>query len=114
MRISDWSSDVCSSDLLCLRDVCAPAWCRKGDLMEHDYWLRRMSVASMMARKATTAEARLIHYDLAGRYSVRAAGIYAGGDRKSVVEGKSVSVRVDSGGRRITKKKKKMYKRKEH
>src|SRR3546814_2314304 len=47
--------------------------------MEHDYWLRRMSVASMMARKATTAEARLIHYDLAGRYSVRAAGIYAGG-----------------------------------
>ena len=47
--------------------------------MEHDYWLRRMSVASMMARKATTAEARLIHYDLAGHYSVKAAGIYPGG-----------------------------------
>src|SRR3546814_20066600 len=29
------------------------------------------------------------------------------GDRKSVVEGKSVSVRVDLGGRRIIKKKKK-------
>src|SRR3546814_12088134 len=29
------------------------------------------------------------------------------GDRKSVVEGKSVSVSVDSGGRRINKKKKK-------
>src|SRR3546814_19181764 len=29
-----------------------------------------------------------------------------GPDRKSVVEGKSVSVRVDSGGRRIIKKKK--------
>src|SRR3546814_12217080 len=29
-----------------------------------------------------------------------------GGDRKSVVEGKSVSVRVDNGGRRIIKKKK--------
>src|SRR3546814_13288306 len=28
------------------------------------------------------------------------------GDRKSVVKGKSVSVRVDSGGRRINKKKK--------
>src|SRR3546814_15417372 len=28
----------------------------------------------------------------------------AGGDRKSVVEGKSVSVRVDLGGRRIIKK----------
>src|SRR3546814_18226298 len=30
-----------------------------------------------------------------------------GGDRKSVVEGKSVSVRVDLGGRRCIKKKKK-------
>src|SRR3546814_16533347 len=34
-------------------------------------------------------------------------------DRKSVVEGKSVSVRVDLGGRRIIKKKKKISK-KEH
>src|SRR3546814_19759407 len=33
-----------------------------------------------------------------------------GGDRKSVVEGKSVSVRVDLGGRRIIKKKKKQKK----
>src|SRR3546814_19184551 len=32
------------------------------------------------------------------------------GDRKSVVEGKSVSVRVDLGGRRIIKKKKKTHK----
>src|SRR3546814_12109393 len=32
---------------------------------------------------------------------------YAPGDRKSVVTGKSVSVRVDCGGRRIIKKKKK-------
>src|SRR3546814_13404067 len=31
----------------------------------------------------------------------------SGGDRKSVVSGKSVSVRVDLGGRRIIKKKKK-------
>src|SRR3546814_20023952 len=33
-------------------------------------------------------------------------GIFHGGDRKSVVLGKSVSVRVDSGGRRIIKQKK--------
>src|SRR3546814_11961612 len=32
--------------------------------------------------------------------------ILSAGDRKSVVEGKSVSVRVDIGGRRIIKKKK--------
>src|SRR3546814_12928482 len=34
----------------------------------------------------------------------------AAGDRKSVVQGKSVSVRVDLGGRRIIKKKKKKEK----
>src|SRR3546814_16851853 len=34
----------------------------------------------------------------------------AEGDRKSVVEGKSVSVRVDLGGRRIIKKKKQLRK----
>lgn len=45
----------------------------KVNFMEQDYWLRRSSVAAMMAREATSAEARLIHYDLAGRYSVRAA-----------------------------------------
>src|SRR3546814_12879857 len=33
-------------------------------------------------------------------------GATSSGDRKSVVEGKSVSVRVDLGGRRIIKKKK--------
>src|SRR3546814_18269024 len=36
-----------------------------------------------------------------------------GRDRKSVVEGKSVSVRVDLGGGRIFKKKKNIYKPKE-
>src|SRR3546814_16850390 len=35
-----------------------------------------------------------------------AAGQHVEGDRKSVVSGKSVSVRVDLGGRRILKKKK--------
>src|SRR3546814_18363508 len=34
-------------------------------------------------------------------------------DRKSVVSGKSVSVRVDLGGRRIIKTKKKIHKRKQ-
>src|SRR3546814_14036803 len=36
---------------------------------------------------------------------VRALRIYEGADRKSVVKGKSVSVRVDLGGRRTLKKK---------
>ena len=41
--------------------------------MDSNYWLRRSSVASMMAREATSAEARLIHNELAGRYSAKAS-----------------------------------------
>src|SRR3546814_17767419 len=55
--------------------------------------------------------AELRREDVFGRQPVRAGNgnITAPGDRKSVVSGKSVSVRVDTGGRRIIKKKK--YKR---
>src|SRR3546814_14896749 len=69
MRISDWSSDVCSSDL-------------HAEPMSLDDALR-------------LAETR------APELQAREAGLE---DRKSVVEGKSVSVRVDLGGRRIIKK----------
>jgi hypothetical protein len=41
--------------------------------MEHGYWLARKRSAMAMACGASSAEARLIHYDLAGRYSVLAA-----------------------------------------
>ena len=41
--------------------------------MEQAYWPRRERVAGAMARKATSAEARLIHFELAGRYGIRAA-----------------------------------------
>ena len=41
--------------------------------MEQKYWLSRNRAAGAMARGATSAEARLIHLELAGRYSVRAA-----------------------------------------
>ena len=41
--------------------------------MEKKYWLRRKQAAVAMARNATSAEARLIHFDLAGRYSIKAA-----------------------------------------
>jgi hypothetical protein len=45
----------------------------KGIFMEQQYWLGRTREASRMARSAATAETRLIHLDLAGRYSVQAA-----------------------------------------
>ena len=41
--------------------------------MNKEYWLGRKRAAAAMARNASTAEARLIHLDLAGRYSVMAA-----------------------------------------
>jgi hypothetical protein len=36
------------------------------------YWLSRQRVSLKAAQDAVSAEARLIHYDLAGRYSVKA------------------------------------------
>jgi hypothetical protein len=41
--------------------------------VEKRYWIGRKRSALAMARGAATSEARLIHYDLAGRYSVKAA-----------------------------------------
>src|SRR3546814_13148103 len=72
MRISDWSSDVCSSDLYYTGP--AAALC--------------LSCASTRSRQAISRPAAMIN----------------GADRKSVVLGKSVSVRVDLGGRRLIKK----------
>src|SRR3546814_14454990 len=71
MRISDWSSDVCSSDL----------W--RGALFHRRDLLCEQAPAVLSG------------------YLARSRG-----DRKSVVSGKSVSVRVDLGGRRIINKKK--------
>ena len=41
--------------------------------MEHRYWLGRKRASAANARRATSAESRLIHLDLAGRYSIKAA-----------------------------------------
>jgi hypothetical protein len=41
--------------------------------MEKRYWIGRKHAAMGMARAAASAEARLVHYDLAGRYSIKAA-----------------------------------------
>lgn len=40
--------------------------------MEKTYWLGRKRASLKMAKNATSSKARLIHYDLAGRYSVNA------------------------------------------
>src|SRR3546814_19185724 len=84
MRISDWSSDVCSSDLTVpvingLTDLSHPC----------------QIVADLLT---------VVEHGVALPGS-QWAWLGDGKDRKSVVSGKSVSVRVDLGGRRIVKKK---------
>lgn len=43
--------------------------------MEKAYWLSRKRASLKLAQDAVSAEARLVHYDLAGRYSVKAMSL---------------------------------------
>lgn len=45
--------------------------------MEKAYWLGRKRASLKAAQIAVSAEARLIHYDLAGRYSLNALSVEA-------------------------------------
>src|SRR3546814_17480752 len=99
MRISDWSSDVCSSDLDTLgaargggrRFFAAP--CEKlVDLVDP-----RFQLGNFLVRKWLHVTMPLGSH-ISGRHVIP--------ERKSVVEGKSVAVSVDIGGRRILKYKK--------
>src|SRR3546814_19378319 len=101
MRISDWSSDVCSSDLLLgsgegheALDL-EPLLLVGVDILDHP--AVALEIAERIA--AQLGEIGEAHAVIVHRH------IHA--DRKSVVSGKSVSVRVNPGGSRIIKKKKK-------
>src|SRR3546814_18155835 len=113
MRISDWSSDVCSSDLwaaahlealggeatrLRPREVIANF--RRWTLRELD--LRREAASASELADAMTA---VPEYEVpAIEWDRTACRVMTMRDRKRVVEGKSGSVRVDIGGRRLNKK----------
>src|SRR3546814_17039693 len=86
MRISDWSSDVCSSDLVLPSRLpsdsalrCSSVTCRAGG-----------AISGLLRPPTAVAGSATPHSRL---------------DRKSVVEGTSESVRVYLGGRRYIKKK---------
>src|SRR3546814_17134541 len=86
MRISDWSSDVCSSDLLCARPSvgrCPRRKARRDEssraLFAYRRFLRLRSFVWMTRPYSARSEERRV--------------------------GKESSVRVDLGGRRIIKKK---------
>src|SRR3546814_13847809 len=107
MRISDWSSDVCSSDLLAVV---------VGADEEVDV-RRTLAVAAKRGQQLLGRAARG-HAVAVGQDAAEAVpALFVGDDRaaqverrlhardlKSVVEGKSVSVRVDLGGPSSIKK----------
>src|SRR3546814_16676348 len=104
MRISDWSSDVCSSDLFVMTGT--------GSKQEDQ-------IITVGLEQATGAQFKYIPQKGGGDVAKAVVGNHANSsvnnpveqipfwkaDRKSVVEGKRVSVSVDLGGRRIIKKK---------
>src|SRR3546814_12017266 len=110
MRISDWSSDVCSSDL---PDGGPMLACRKAAVLEElrcrvRKLERREPVGMVPLPLAVPAiDAVLPQGGLPLACLPEVAETAAPGpDRKSVVEGKGVYRRVELGGRRILKKNK--------
>src|SRR3546814_15269758 len=104
MRISDWSSDVCSSDLSSISNLVTSA---HGHLREvinelHTAVLDRFGLTRAIAEGPFAELLR----DRGVLYTSRVQGRvdHLPEDRKSVVSGKSVSVSVDTGGRGFVKK----------
>src|SRR3546814_19770983 len=97
MRISDWSAEVCSSDLLLARPVFGHDG-RIGGQHLVDHGADGAGVADLLQAPRLD--------DGVGPAAVLAGPHgreHVARDRKSVVKGKSVAVRVDLGGRRIIK-----------
>src|SRR3546814_12853136 len=114
MRISDWSSDVCSSDLIRTRarptSTSSPPRSSRGWYCPQAYrqWRSTTTASSTGRRQAWRGGARCLEAEGALRGGARGKlAASAAPDRKSDVKGKSVSVRVGLGGRRIIKKKNK-------
>src|SRR3546814_20179087 len=122
MRISDWSSDVCSSDLAA-RDAAVETdrGKRRRVMLEQspheaDHRLDpvpqgrqrlRLPRLEIVARHGELPVHPAVIAELPAQDGIdRIEGVFDT-DRKSVVSGKSVSVRVYLGGRRIIKQKKK-------
>src|SRR3546814_15249504 len=125
MRISDWSSDVCSSDLLALQVGLSKTPCQQRVKRLVDSGLivgfRAIvdpakvgldPVAFTEVKLSDTREEALRQFHHAVRQipEDEACNMIASSfdylfDPKSVVSGKSVSVLVEPGGRRLIKKK---------
>src|SRR3546814_20556429 len=99
MRISDWSSDVCSSDLEHQREPD-----REIDHVLHQIISENQIEGVYPEHGVPLLRTEPRRKRLVITRPVRPS-FQRGTDRKSVVQGKSVSVRVDLGGRRSIHKK---------
>src|SRR3546814_16464238 len=104
MRISDWSSDVCSSDLM--YDPDASRLGRFAERGSGDDWLMFGYYVMNNIGIAFQTFASGLLFGLGTLFFLLFNGLTLGAvDRKSVVSGKRVSVRVDLGGSRFINKK---------
>src|SRR3546814_20397225 len=97
MRISDWSSDVCSSDLAEERDEEEQQEQQRQRILDRDEQVPHLAREACPRARLRRRRLRLAPGDGPGTLvSVR----WCRGDRKRVGGGKRVAVRVDLGGRR--------------
>src|SRR3546814_11482494 len=111
MRISDWSSDVCSSDLR-FEGTAVGKEQETTEFRQDESNAQRDDLAVMLALAvnvsadlAKNARSRAKFEEALMRIQLRGESRQ---DRKSVVEGKGGSVRGESGGGRIVKNKQKV------
>src|SRR3546814_14385402 len=108
MRISDWSSDVCSSDLARFKDRHRRAAARRIPVDDRRQLVVRVDASERGGQLVAVED--VVGQDMIGRADLLEqdrALMPVRGDRKCVVSGKSVSVRVALGGGRILNNKKK-------
>src|SRR3546814_11738814 len=103
MRISDWSSDVCSADLAAIERGGADLRRAAGGGLDQDVTALG-GEAGGVDEAGELDLAQFCRPGLAGERGGDGA-VGANGDRQSVVEGRRVSVGVDVGGGRIVTKK---------
>src|SRR3546814_20799800 len=101
MRISDWSSDVCSSDLC---NVHVEPFEREAFNRSVLNRARERSIEHYAKIRVALAQSDGFSATKDAIIETRTRPLQTRSDRMSVVEGKSLSVRVVIGGRRIINK----------
>src|SRR3546814_16744209 len=104
MRISDWSSDVCSSDLLLSWPPSGPRYPVAADtegIDSYTHWRNCGSANSLAARAARRQSKLGLPLLLVARRDLHAAGDSAGGPQTG---GRGMGALAQVGGRRLAKR----------